>query len=175
MFKKIILWTLLGGLIVLLTAGAINRTMTKSGDNYAQNGRGKPRWQNQIETTRGGGLGFGRGYETVDQNSQYSPGVAQSGDLEWFTLEGQVVDLDSTVLLISLADQDNLEITGRAWIFAQEAGYTLQPGDQLLLTGFYETEDHFEVSHIQNQSTGQVLTLRDESGRPMWAGWRRGG
>jgi hypothetical protein len=174
MFKKIILWTLLGGLIVLLTAGAINRTMTKSGDNYAQNGRGEPRGQNQIETTRGGGLGFGRGYETRDQNSQYSPGVAQSGDLEWFTLEGQVVDLDSTSLLITVPGQEDLEIAGRAWIFAQEAGFTLQPGDKLILTGFFETEDQFEVSRIQNQSTGEVLFLRDESGRPMWAGWRRG-
>jgi hypothetical protein len=150
MFKKIILWTLLGGLIVLLTAGAINRTLAKSGDNYAQNGRGEPRGQNQIETTRGGGLGFGRGYETRDQNSQYSPGVAQSGDLEWFTLEGQVVDLDSTSLLITVPGQEDLEIAGRAWIFAQEAGFTLQPGDKLILTGFFETEDQFEVSRIQN-------------------------
>lgn len=175
MFKKIILWTLLGGMIVLLTAGAINRTLAKSSDNYAKNDRGEPRGQNQIEPSRGGGQRFGGGYNTSVQRELYNPGFTQSGELEWFTLEGQVVDLDSTVLLISLADQDNLEITGRAWIFAQEAGYTLQPGDQLLLTGFYETEDHFEVSHIQNQSTGQVLTLRDESGRPMWAGWRRGG
>ena len=175
MFKKIILWTLFGGLIVLLTAGAINRTMTKSGDNYAQNGRGEPRGQNQIETTRGGGQGFGRGYEIRDQTSQYSPSVAQSGDLEWFTLEGQVVDLDSTSLLITVPDQEDLEIAGRAWIFAQEAGFALQPGDDLLLTGFFETEYHFEVSRIQNQSTGEVLFLRDESGRPMWAGWRRGG
>lgn len=174
MFKKIILWTLFGGLIVLLTAGAINRTLAKSGDNYAQNGRGEPRGQNLIETARGGGQGFGRSNETRDQNSFYNPGVAQSGELEWFTLEGQVVAFDPTALLISVPGQEELEISGRAWIFAQEAGFTLQPGDHLLLTGFYETEDHFEVSHIQNQSSGEVLFLRDESGRPMWAGWRRG-
>jgi hypothetical protein len=95
--------------------------------------------------------------------------------LEWFTLEGQVVDLDSTSLLITVPGQEDLEIAGRAWIFAQEAGFTLQPGDDLLLTGFFETENQFEVSRIQNQSTDEVLFLRDESGRPMWAGWRRGG
>jgi hypothetical protein len=95
--------------------------------------------------------------------------------LEWFTVEGEVIDLDSTVLLISLTSQENLEIGGRAWIFAQETGFYVQPGDHLLLTGFYETEDHFEVSRIQNQSTGEILSLRDESGRLMWAGWRRGG
>jgi hypothetical protein len=175
MFKKIILWTLLGGLIVLLTAGAINRTLAKSGDNYAQSSRGEPSRQNQVETSRDGGQGFGRGYETSNQNSQYDPGVAQSGELEWFTLEGQVVDLDPTALLVSIAGQEDLEIGGRAWIFAQEAGFTPQPGDDLLLTGFFETEDHFEVSRIQNQSSGEALTLRDEGGRPMWAGWRRGG
>ncbi len=175
MLKKIILWTLLGGLIVLLTAGAINRTLAKSGDNYAQNGRGEPSRQNQIETARGGGQVFGRGSETRDQNLLYNPSVAQSGDLEWFTLEGQVLALDPTALMVSIAGQEDLEIAGRAWIFAQEAGFTLQPGNDLLLTGFFETDDHFEVSRIQNQSTGEALTLRDESGRPMWAGWRRGG
>ena len=175
MFKKIILWTLLGSLIVLLTAGAINRTLAKSGDNYADYSRGEPRGQNQIETTRGGGQGFERGYDTGNPNSLYNPGVAQGDELEWFTMEGQVVDFDSTTLLVSIAGQENLEIAGRAWVFAQEAGFTPQPGDDLLLTGFFETEDHFEVSHIQNQSTGEVLSLRDESGRPIWAGWRRGG
>ena len=44
-----------------------------------------------------------------------------------------------------------------------------QAGDSVSLTGFYEDGD-FEVGQIDDQTTGQTVSLRDESGRPLWAG-----
>ncbi len=179
MYKKIIGWTLLAGLIVLLTVGAVNRTLAKtdehSGGNTTQNGHSEPRSQNQNELAQGGGQRFGQGSDHNNQNTQYNPGVAQAGDLELFTVEGVVLSLDATALVISLDGQETFEIANRAWMFAQEQGYYPQPGDLLRLTGFFEAEDHFEVSRIENLTTGDTILLREDSGRPMWAGGSRGG
>jgi len=179
MFKKIIGWTLLAGLIVLLTVGAVNRTLAKtdehSNNSTTRNVHNEPYAQNQNEQAKGGGQGFGQQGNQANQNALDNPGVAQADEMEYFTVEGVVVSLDTTALLITLDNQESLEIAGRAWMFAQEQGYYPQPGDRLHLTGFFEAEDHFEVSRIENLTTGAILSLRDESGRPMWAGWRRGG
>ena len=58
-----------------------------------------------------------------------------------------------------------------------------QVGDQVTLRGFNEDEDlstgsdqHFEVGRIDNASNDQGVLIREENGRPLWAGrGRRGG
>jgi hypothetical protein len=62
-----------------------------------------------------------------------------------------------------------LEVTGRAWRFAQENGFTAQAGDILTLVGFYEGEE-LEIGQMANHASGMVLALRGETGRPLWAG-----
>jgi hypothetical protein len=58
--------------------------------------------------------------------------------------------------------------TGPAW-FWDENGIALNAGDEVVLHGFYEG-DEFELGAIENVTTGEALTLRDETGRPLWAG-----
>jgi hypothetical protein len=38
-----------------------------------------------------------------------------------------------------------------------------------MLVGFYEGDD-FEVGQIDNATNGQTVLVRDENGRPLWAG-----
>jgi hypothetical protein len=40
------------------------------------------------------------------------------------------------------------------------------------LVGFYEN-DELQIAHLTNTNSGQMVLLRDENGRPMWAGQGR--
>jgi len=88
---------------------------------------------------------------------------------EQLTLEGTVAHYNTDELLVNVIDGSQLIIEGRAWSFAQENGFATSPGNSLQLTGFFEGED-FETIEIKDLTTGQTVLLREESGRPLWAG-----
>jgi hypothetical protein len=104
------------------------------------------------------------------RNSQQAENAAgQAVVNEWLQIQGVAASVDGDALVVQSAAGEQVELEGRPWTFAQEQGFAAQAGDQLALTGFYEG-DEFEVGRIENLSSGQVVLLRDESGRPMWAG-----
>jgi len=53
--------------------------------------------------------------------------------------------------------------------YREEAGFTIQIGDELEINGFNEDEE-FKAASVQNLTTGMSITLRDSNGHPMWAG-----
>jgi len=171
MFKKIIVSAILVGLIAILAVGAINRTQAKA---YNETG-----FRQEVEgrVAQGGGQGWGASNRTQSQDGlnaeTFGEGQAQISEL--VELTGQVTSVDSALLLVSAASGETVEIANRAWSFAQEQGFTPQVGDTLALTGFYETDGRLEVSQIENLTSGETLALRDENGRPMWAGRGRRG
>ncbi|UCC65558.1 MAG: hypothetical protein JSV36_11145, partial [Anaerolineae bacterium] len=66
-----------------------------------------------------------------------------------------------------------VRVENRAWWFAQEQGFWTQTGHQMTLVGFYEDdgpEQHFEVGRIDDNTSGQTVLVREENGRPLWAG-----
>lgn len=182
MVKKIIGWTIVAVLAIVLIVGAVNRTIAKTGESsYAQVGRGEGRSGAQGESysaesnARQVGQGRGQGGNGVYDNITEDSSIDKLEAVEWFTLDSEVVDVGEQALLVTFGDRQTMDITGRAWSFAREMGLLAQPGDQLRVTGFYESEDHLEVSQMENLTSGAMVTLRDENGRPMWAGWRRNG
>ena len=82
--------------------------------------------------------------------------------------------LDAGLLTVQLDNGELVEMEGRPWRFAQEQGFTAEVGDRVTLVGFYEG-DEFEVGQIDNDSTGLSVAIREESGRPLWAGQGRRG
>ena len=110
-------------------------------------------------------------------------GTGQAQVDEWVTLNGVVVSVDSAELVVQTTDGQEILVDGRPWQFTQEQGFSVQVGDQVTLIGFYEDADpltgsghSFEMGQIQNASTGQTVVIREDSGRPLWAGGgRRGG
>jgi hypothetical protein len=54
----------------------------------------------------------------------------------------------------------------------QDSGLTLQVGDRVELTGFDEGGE-FKLAQIENLTQDIVLTIRESSGRPRWAGGGR--
>ncbi len=116
-----------------------------------------------------GGYGQGQGNLSGDQ-----AGTGQAQVDEWLTLEAAVSSADSAALVVSANSGQEIVVEGRPWRYLLEQGFQVAAGDTVRLVGFYEN-DSFEAGAITNLSTGQQVLIRDESGRPLWAGRGRGG
>jgi hypothetical protein len=92
---------------------------------------------------------------------------------DWVTVDAAVETLDDSELRLRV-EGDTVTIQGRAWSYAQGEGLAVSTGDRLRLTGFYDESGLFEPGRIENLTTGQAVALRDDGGRPLWAGGGRG-
>jgi hypothetical protein len=158
---------------------------------------GRPAWsgagqrQNAVTTTSagrgqgGGGRGAGGqggaesapGTGILGEGNLDAPGdglgTGQAQVDEWLTLAGTVSVANADEMIVQIDGGGEVLMEGRAWRYLQEQGFQVEVGQRLSLTGFYENDD-FEVGAVENLSTGQSLSIRDTSGRPLWAGrgWR---
>jgi hypothetical protein len=124
-----------------------------------------------------GVLVIGAVIRTRDKTSGNGGGQGAGGGrvsaADWVTVDAAVEVLDDSGLRLS-ADGETVTIQGRAWSYAQDAGLAVSTGDRLRLTGFYDESGLFEPGQIENLTTGQMVVLRDDGGRPLWAGGGRG-
>ncbi|MBN2119039.1 MAG: hypothetical protein JW730_20895 [Anaerolineales bacterium] len=155
MLKKIFIWSLFAVLSGALIAGAVYRTSVKSADDGQTQNQGNASRQQSSGETIGNSAGKG-GRESIQERS---------------TIDGQVVGLSNRGLSVQLVNAQSIEISGRAWRYAQGLGFTAQNGDRLQLEGFLENGE-FRVIHVTNLSNSQSVSLRDEGGRPLWSGNR---
>ena len=175
MIKKIVLGTLFTGLLALLVVGGINRTVSKTEAGTENRGQGERATETSAGKSNGPGsnrLGSEVGEE--DCNDGESDGVGRTEVDEWVELFGAVAEVDEHEMLVELENGENLSVSGRPWRFALESAFEISNGDAVRLVGFYEG-DRFEVGTLTNNSSGQSLQIRDESGRPIWAGGGRRG
>ncbi len=126
---------------------------------------GRPAWS---------GAGKRAAEQQVSAVASGQAGLGQAAVDEWLTLDGVAVSVDSYALIVETADGQEITVQGRPWLFAQESGVVLQAGDQVQLLGFDEAGE-FEVGQIANLTTGNSVQIRDENGRPFWAGGGRRG
>ena len=175
MIKKIVLGTLFAGLLALLVVGGVNRTVSKTeagtenrgqSEHVAETGAGKN------SGPGGNRLGSEVGEDDCDGSESSDAGRAEVED--WVELSGTVAEVDEHDMLVELENGETLSVSGRPWRFALENAFEASNGDAVTLIGFYEG-DRFEVGTLTNESSGQSLVIRDESGRPMWAGGGREG
>lgn len=173
MFKKILLGMLVVGLVGLLVLGALNRTNAKT---VSAEGRGLGHGPSGVaaEAETFGGQGRGQGGNGLGQQGRNDtvasqPGAGQAQAEGVMTLQGVVVSVNQDALMVRTDDGQAVTVEGRPWLYAQEARFTAQVGDQVSLTGF-DDGDQFEVMQIQDKTNGQSVVLRDETGRPGWAG-----
>ena len=95
-------------------------------------------------------------------------------DQAWVTLQGTVVSVDADALVVETTAGEQVTVESRPWWFAQDQGFSTEVGNQVSVTGFYENGD-FEAGEIVDLTAGQSVLIRDESGRPLWAGGGRRG
>ena len=154
MLKKIILGGLLVTLVGVLVIGGINRAAARGGETSSnQHGQAT-----QDVAERGGRNG-------ADSNQ----GSVAANATVWQTVIGTVSSVDASHAEIILSDGRSVEVGGRAWQLAAAQNFTAHAGDSVTLHGFDEN-GVFQIGQIDNQSNGQTLSLRDTTGRPLWAG-----
>jgi hypothetical protein len=91
---------------------------------------------------------------------------------DWVTVEGRVVDAEHGIL-IETADGQVVEVhTGPEWYW-DENDYVVNAGDEVRVQGLFD--DHLEAGQIENLSSGQLITLRNADGVPLWSGRGRRG
>jgi len=123
-----------------------------------------------------GGQGQGRyGQQVINgagQRGAGNPGQAGAGQAAvtgWLTINGTVDSVNAAGLAVKTTTGETVEVTGRAWSLAQSQGCAPRPGDSITLVGFSEN-GAFQVGQITLPATGQTIAVRDENGRPLWAG-----
>jgi hypothetical protein len=182
MIVGIVIAVLTGGLVI----GAMNRTSSREADS-SRFSAGEQRSGSE-EELNSGRLGGGRNGSQAEDGLTNTPGYqeAQGGDRGlsgidstgkgvavgeegWIQFSGTVTGINPELLQVRLEDGKLLEMSRRAWWFAQDQGFSASIGDQLNLTGFIEG-DEFETAELENLTTGFSVAIRDENGKPLWAG-----
>ena len=176
MLKKIVLGTLFIGLIGVLVVGAVVRTLDRTERVAEAQGYGYGRSNGEVSEYEASGLGQGRGGygsqgETGDgvAERQY-PNYDGSPPEEWLVHEGTVVlaPEDGVDLVIEMSDGKKLTVgTGPNYMASQ--GFTFQVGELVQVLGYWEDHE-FKAAQITRLADGRTITLRDELGRPAWAG-----
>lgn len=122
----------------------------------------------------------GSGRSAASSAGQYGQGRGQSTTSEdadhpletWMTVTGRVVASGGGNLTAQTAEGLLTINLGPEW-YVEGTGFALQAGDEVEISGFDE-DGTFQVTRIANQTSGETLLLRDETGRPLWAGRGRG-
>jgi hypothetical protein len=101
-----------------------------------------------------------------------SAGISKAETDEVVSLQGETLSVSEDELVLNTAGEE-LRIEGRVWRYAQEQGFTTQVGRTLQVTGFYDNQK-YEVIQMTDLTSNQSVTVRDENGRPLWAGQGKG-
>ena len=164
MLKKILIGTLLAGLIGVLITGAVIRTVDRT-DRVAE-ASGRDNLQPADCATE-------RGQGNQDQNNQRTepryPNY-QDAPEEWVDLTGAVVQTpDDGVDLVIKTDDGGEIVVGTGPGYMREQGFTLQAGELVQVRGYWE-DNELKAAQITRMADGATITLRDEIGRPAWSG-----
>jgi hypothetical protein len=173
MLKNILKWSIYIGVVGLLIFGAVIRTEAKAGqENSLPELRLESRSSEALDQ-RGEGAGRSGGEVAGRSGSSSGSGdevhLAEDEEHAWTSLVGMVTSQDLESLWFETSQGETVEITGRAWRFILDSGMVFSVGDEVELDGFYEN-DEFEVSSIEDLTTGVFLQVREDSGRPLWSG-----
>ena len=116
----------------------------------------------------GGGAFGGAGASDGRGQGQGRGENATVRTVEWETLTGKVIAVDSEVT-IQTAEGQVLVGMGQS---AYWEGFGVKVGDEITVRGFHE-DGEFKAGTVENLATGETVVLRDETGRPMWSGQGR--
>lgn len=181
MIRNIAFISLVIAIIAVLVVGGVNRTsaILEKGEtrlgarSYSGHTQQTGAHRDSADDFRGQ-----RGQATGHKQGGQFQGLrnGQMRTVEWLTLEGTAKSVDENILVVSVTSGETISVQNRAWWFAQEQGFQITVGDSLRLSGFLDNVNgEFEAAQIENLTSGQIVRLRDESGRPLWSGRGRGG
>lgn len=184
MLKKVLL-----GMLVVVVVGAVvvgvadaltgksvaaqtiaaQAALPGTAQTQAAAGYGQGQAQGQGQGYRGGQGAATNGQSGQGVTTNPNPGTPQANITQTVTIAGVVQSFDGVGLSLITDEGAPLwvQLGQSRYVSAQGAVYNA--GDHVTATGFYEN-GQFQASVVVNDTTGQTLTLRDVSGRPLWAG-----
>ena len=112
--------------------------------------------------------GQGNGASGQGQTTNPNPGTPQANITQTVTIAGVVQSFDGVGVSLTTDDGAPLWVQFGQSRYVSAQGVTFNAGDHVTVTGFYEN-GQFQASTVVNNTTGQMLTLRDATGRPLWA------
>jgi hypothetical protein len=112
-------------------------------------------------TSAGNGNGAGQGSGQANNNTE------TTAIYDWEILEGTVT-VTGSELTVDTGETEVVVGLGQAW-YREEASFEVEVGDQVRVEG-YEEDSEFKAGTVENLTTNTTVTLRDATGRPMWAG-----
>jgi hypothetical protein len=96
--------------------------------------------------------------------------------VEQVASRGRMQQAQGVVLTLKTTDGSMPVHLGPQWYLDQQKGMKIAAGDKVEIKGakaFRRGEEVFIAAEVKRGA--EVLKLRDESGYPVWAGWKRGG
>jgi hypothetical protein len=120
----------------------------------------------------GGGQGGGQGHQGQGNQGDGNPAEMSP---DWVTLTGTVISADAQSMRVDTAELGEIAFQLGLAGFAEQQGVVFSEGDEVTVSGFEGEEGMFEAGQVNNDTTGEVLMLRDPNGRPLWAGQGQGG
>ena len=120
-------------------------------------------------TTDDSWQGQGKGQNGQSEQAMAGNAEAEHADMDWQTVQGEVVSLASDAMTVETASGASVLVEGMPWSYAQKAGFAAEMGDEVTLNGF-EEDGEFKVGELANDASGQLVQIRELSGRPLWAG-----
>lgn len=173
----VLLVALVGGTVYILArpSGAqAERGLLREADGqsggYQGGGRGAVEGQGSDDCedgTQGSGNENGGGRNGGGQGAGGGQAAAETEVHDWLTVQGTVMVADNE-LTVQTTDGEVVVGLGQAW-YREEAGFVVNVGDEVTVEGFYE-DGEFKARTVEDRTTGAAITLRDATGRPMWAG-----
>jgi hypothetical protein len=148
----------------LMVAGVAHAFTSTNVDGRFGEGSGG-RWQGS--EAGGAGGGWPEGGTAVNE----SRAASEESD----SVSGVVQSLDGSLLVQQTEAGEVVEASLGQSGYWEAQGLSLVAGDEVVLDGYYEDDTTLAASSVTLVATGQTVVLRDESGRPMWAGGRRNG
>ena len=179
MMKKILLGVVLSAISVGLVYGAVIRTDLRSTTGIASNERSSDRGSGNQENSgsngnnvsdRGSRNGSGNSRSNGDLLVNNEIGSPQADVDETFLFDGFIQEVNEDYMVVEASDGSQIVVENRAWWYASDAGFLASVGDELSVTGFYDDDGAFEVISMENETQNSNVVVRDDSGRPLWAG-----
>jgi hypothetical protein len=132
---------------------------------------------NNEPSADGTGYQYGIGSNNSNAGSGQGTGLetSQSDMDDWFSIGGQVESIDYNEWVITLDDGTTVTVYYRVINYLAALGFSVEPGDELIMMGFYDIDGDFEIGQIEKVDSEEIVLLRNESGQPLWSGGQRGG
>lgn len=182
MLNKVLMGVGMVAVLGLMAAG-VAYAVADSGEESGAGGGGG-RWQSSGSRASNAGTGDGSGEEQWAGSG--SPGgrwlgeAAEAGEstaeLEApVSVSGIVQSVDGSSLVLGTGAGEQIDVSlGRSGYWEAQ-GLRLVEGDEVVIEGHYEDDGALSASSVTLVATGQTVVLRDENGRPLWAGGRGNG